>query len=253
MISNLLVIQTDHFVNKIVTEAFAKGCNGTLINIKNYKKNSDLVATYGILRRTGEILKKSKNFWYIDHGYFKSSKRAFAGKTSISDLDGYFRVVHNDFVHSGNGFCQSDRLEKLNLGFKPLRKNGEYIILSEPSHYIKQFFGLENWVEKTINKLKLYTDRKIFVHNKTSEIKLKDLLKKAWAFVSEQSTAGFQAMIEGVPAHYTYKTMEGINSLQEIESGKINYKIFSNLAYGQWKLKEIASGEAWDFLKKDLL
>ena len=34
--------------------------------------------------------------------------------------------------------------------------------------------------------------------------------------------------------------------VQEIENPKINYKIFNNLAYGQWTLNEIESGEAWE-------
>ena len=31
----------------------------------------------------------------------------------------------------------------------------------------------------------------------------------------------------------------------------INYKIFNNLAYGQWTLKEIESGEAWEIIKNN--
>ena len=37
------------------------------------------------------------------------------------------------------------------------------------------------------------------------------------------------------------------------ENGDINYEIFKNLAYGQWKIEEIYDGSAWDFLSKDLL
>ena len=35
-----------------------------------------------------------KNFFYIDHGYFKQSKRKFIkNKVHKIDLDGYFRIV----------------------------------------------------------------------------------------------------------------------------------------------------------------
>ena len=57
----MFVIQTNHFVNKTVTEFFAKGCDGKLVNINDYDfKDSDTLATYGILRGTGELLKKAK-------------------------------------------------------------------------------------------------------------------------------------------------------------------------------------------------
>ena len=39
---------------------------------------------------------------------------------------------------------------------------------------------------------------------------------------------------------------KNINLIEEIETPKIDYKIFNNLAYGQWTLKEIESGEAWE-------
>ena len=227
MTKKIKIIYTDHFINKTVTNAFAKGCAGESVHVNNHvTKKNELIATYGILRGTGDILKLSKNFWYIDHGYFGSSKRIFSNRTNIINLDGYFRVVQNDFLHSGEGNCKSDRFDKLNIKCQPIRKSGEYIILSEPSEYVKKFYDLNDWINNTIIKLEKYTDRKIYVHNKNSNIKLSDLLNKAWAFVSEQSTAGFQAMAQGVPAHYTYKTLKKINSLEEIESGKIDSKLF---------------------------
>ena len=36
------------------------------------------------------------------------------------------------------------------------------------------------------------------------------------------------------------------SKIQNIENPTIDYKIFNNLAYGQWTLKEIESGEAWE-------
>lgn len=247
------IIQTSHFVNQKVTNSFAEGCNGHKIDVHKYKfKTEDFIATYGILRGTGEILKKAKNYYYIDHGYFESSKRQFDqdGKTSIENLSGYFRIVKNDLVHDGSGNHNDIRLKKLNINFKQIRKNGEYIILSEPSKFAKNFYNLHNWTSKTLAKLKQNTDRKIFVHSKYSPIPLDKLLEQAWAFVSFQSTGGFKSMISGVPAHFTHNKLKSINSIENIESGTINYKIFKNLSFGQWTLNEMKSGEAWESIKK---
>lgn len=248
----MIVLQTNHSINITVTNSFAKGCGGKKTNISDYiYDNEDIIASYGILRGTGELFKKSKNFYYIDHGYLGASNRTFnQGSTIIKDLDGYFRVVQNDFIGFKIKKFDNKRLDKLNLNFKKKRTSGEYIILSEPSHYIKNFFNLNNWVDQTIDKIKKHTDRKIFIHNKFSQIPLDLLLEKAWAFVSFQSTAGFKAMLRGIPAHFTYKNLENINTIEEIEFGKINLSVFSALSYNQWTLNEFQSGEAWEHISE---
>ena len=234
-----------------IVGSFAKGINTTPISIKKFKDFSKPLATYGILRGTGDLFHKVKYFYYIDHGYFNSSLRFFEqGKTIIDSLDGYFRIVKNDFFHSGKGNCKSDRFEKLNIEIKEKRNSGEFIVLSEPSIYVKNFFKLDDWVKNTIIEISKYTDRKIYVHNKQSKIPLDLLLDKAWAFVSDQSTAGFKAMLSGVPAHFTNKTLKEINSIKKIENGDININIFYNLSYGQWTLNEMQSGETWEYVKK---
>ena len=222
----MIVIQTNHFVNKTVTDCFALGSNAKKINIENYTEQSkEPIATYGILRGTGDILKKSKNFYYIDHGYLASSRRTFIeGSTVVNNLDGYFRVVKNDYININKGRYDSKRLDKLNINFKPERKSGDFIILSEPSKYLVEFFKLDNWIYNTTEELEKYTDRKIIVHNKQSKMPLDNLLKKAWAFVSFQSAAGFKAMIRGVPAHFTYDSLKNINSIKNIEKALLIIK-----------------------------
>ena len=46
---------------------------------------------------------------------------------------------------------------------------------------------------------------------------------------------------------------QNIGCIKKIESQIINYNIFNNLAYGQWNIREIYEGEAWDFISKDRL
>ena len=136
-----IVIYTDHIINKTVCYNFAKGSKSLMCHINNFKEYNKTIATYGVLRGTGELLKKVNNFFYIDHGYFKQSKRIFANKrTNIMDLDGYFRIVYNNYIHDGSGNYPKDRLEKLNLKFR--KKNKATDVLSFPT--------------KIINKKKIY-------------------------------------------------------------------------------------------------
>ncbi len=242
-----IVIYTDHIMNRTLCYSFAKGSDSLLCHVNNFKDYNSTIATYGVLRGTYEVIKKVKNFYYMDHGYFNQSIRKFENnKTNVLNMDGYFRIVYNNLVHDGVGNFPEDRLKKLNLNFKKQTKSGKYIILSEPSLAMKKIYNQNNWILETEKIIKNFSDREIIIHNKFSKESLDELLKDAWAFVSLQSTAGFKAMLNGVPAYFTEKTLKDINRIEEIENPKIDYTIFNNLAYGQWTLKEIESGEAWE-------
>ena len=117
---------------------------------------------------------------------------------------------------------------------------------------MKKLYNVPNWTEDTVNLVRKYTDRKIVVHNKFSTKPLNVLFKDAWAFVSLQSTAGFIAMSNGIPSYFTEGTLSHIGEIQNIEKPSIDYEIFKNLAYGQWTLKEIETGEAWDNISKNI-
>ena len=244
-----IVLYTDHYVNRTLCHNFALGSKSLMCHVNNFSDFSKTIATYGFLRGTGEALQKAKKFYYIDHGYFKQSSRNFEkNKTKINDLNGYFRIVYNNYWHNSLGNKSKDRFERMGIEIKNIRKTGEYIVLSEPSIDDIYFFKLNNWVKETKNKLKKITDRKVIIHNRSSKIPLNELLKNAWAFVSNHSTAGFLAMIEGVPAYFTNPTLCNVSNLDDIEKNEINYSAFYNLAYEQWTVEEIKSGEAWNYL-----
>ncbi len=247
-----IVIYTDHIMSKTLCYNFAKGSDALMCHVNDFKDYDKTIATYGVLRGTYDVIKKAKNFFYIDHGYFIQSTRKFEDKrTNVLDMNGYFRIVYNNFIHNGSGHYPDDRLKKLKLNFVEQKKTGEEIILSEPSETMKKIYNAHNWVDETTNFVKKFSDRKIIVHNKFSKKPLDELLKSAWSFVSLQSTAGFKAMVSGVPAYFTEPSLKNINNIEEIENPKINYKIFNSLAYGQWTLKEIESGEAWNNISKN--
>ena len=248
-----IVIYTDHIINKTLCYNFAKGSNSLLCHVSKFREYNKTIATYGVLRGTLEVINKVNNYYYMDHGYFNQSKRSFEKNiTKVENLDGYFRIVYNNFIHDGKGSYPSDRFKKLNLEIFDQKKNGNHIIISEPSDTMKRIYNVPNWTEDTIKLVNKYSDRKLIVHNKFSKESLNSLLKNAWAFVSLQSTAGFMAIANGIPAYFTEKTLSHIGKIQNIENPVINYNIFNNLAYGQWTLKEIESGEAWENILKNI-
>ncbi len=249
-----IVVYTDHIINRTLCYNFARGSGSLLCHVNKFREYNRTIATYGVLRGTLEIINKVKNYYYMDHGYFNQSKRSFENnRTSIINLDGYFRIVYNNLIHNGIGNYPSDRFKKLNLKIVDQKKSGNYIILSEPSDAMKKVYNVPQWTNDTIKKIKKFSDRKIIIHNKFSKEPLNFLLKNAWAFVSLQSTAGFKAMLDGVPSYFTDNTLRYIGEIKDIEYPKIDYKIFYNLAYGQWMLKEIESGEAWENIQQNIV
>ncbi len=251
MSQNPIVLYTNHIINRNLCYNFALGSKSLMCHVDNFKDYNKTIATYGYLRGTGDIIKKVRNFYYMDHGYFKQSNRDFKdNKTKINDLDGYFRVVYNNYWHDGSGNKPKDRLNKLNLSFVDCKKSGEYIILSEPTEEAIKFYNLKNWTKNTINEIKKYSDREIRLHSRNSNVALVELLDNAWAFVSDHSSAGFMAMQAGVPAYFTNRTLGNIGKIENIEEHKINYSVFNNLAYEQWTIDEIKSGECWSYLSE---
>ena len=248
-----IVIYTDHIMNRTLCYNFAKGSDSLLCHVDKFKEFEKTIATYGVLRGTLEVINKVQNYYYMDHGYFNQSKRIFENNiTKVENMDGYFRIVYNNFIHNGKGNFPNDRFKKLNLKIIEQKKSGNYIILSEPSETMKKLHNVPNWIEDTSKLIRKYSDRKLLVHNKFSKESLDTVLKDAWAFVSMQSTAGFKAMLNGVPSFFTDKALSHVAKIQNIENPIINYNIFNNLAYGQWTLREIETGEAWENISNNI-
>ena len=126
-----IVLYTDHIVNKTICYNFAKGTNSLLCHVDNFKEYDKTIATYGVLRGTYEVIKKVKNYYYMDHGYFNQSERVFKNnRTNVMNLNGYFRIVYNNFIHNGRGNYPNDS-RKTKSKIRDQIKSGNHIILSE--------------------------------------------------------------------------------------------------------------------------
>jgi hypothetical protein len=249
------VYYTDHYINIVVTQFFAKAQKANFINISNYQNAPDSVlVSYGILRGTAEKFFKSENFIYIDHGYLGATQRKFLpgkSKTIVNNLEGYFRLVHNDFYfNTNNDDISTKRFDELNISLNDLNQKGRYIIVSEPSEHTKKFLNIPNWTNNTIDELQKYTDKECMVHNKFSKIPLDQALDNAFAFVSCQSTAAFKAISKGVPAYFTHKNFSKYGEIKNIEDRKLNHNLLYIAANNQWKLNEFFSDDFNSFLFK---
>jgi hypothetical protein len=224
-------------INQAICKAFAKGSGGKIVPCH---QSGDRIATYGIKRGSGDSIKRAKEFWYIDHGYF--------GKGSPHRFDGYYRIVYNNIINDTSGDFPSDRLDKFNIKLKDWRKDGDKVIMVPPSLPMGKFLGVPNeiWIQETKKQIQKYTDREIVVCQKEKGKKsnLMQLLDNAWVLITDHSNCQVDALVAGVPV-ITTSPMRKIGSLAEIESPVMDRSFLKNLAYRQWTIKEIESGQAW--------
>ena len=222
-----------YMMNNRICAAFSEGLGGKTV----YPEEAgNSIVTYGILRGTGEAIKRAENFWYIDHGYIKRSNPA-------GTLNGYFRITKNALWHSGEGKYPTDRLKKV-VSHLGTRKRGRNIILAPPSKYMREFLDLHDWEEKTIEEIKKYSDRPILISTKQQN-PMNEVMKDAWAVVTDHSNSAIDALIEGVPIIMT-NPARSYGKIKDIENPEFDrVPLLSALSYNQWTLDEMRSGKAW--------
>jgi hypothetical protein len=259
----IIVATTGHWISEYICESLLQGIPNSKKKLVTECKAEDRVVSYGHLRGSYECLIKATEYWHIDHGYMCSMKRSFEvnkltgqkniflQSTNTTEFDSsYFRISHNAFFHSGMGDLPSDRFSKLNIKIKKNNTLGSKILLVPPlEENAEKFYQVSNWLKNTINEIKKYSDREIIVTNKFDKKKASYYFDEAFVLVTYHSNAGIDAMINGIPCIFTNQQRQ-FSKISEIENPPYPENILYNLAYWQWNVYEIKSGEAWSFLSK---
>lgn len=164
--------------------------------------------------------------------------------------------------HNGAGRWprgSSERFKRLGVDFRPWRQDGGHVLVC-PSRGIGMQPTPEDWTERTVAALRKFTKREIRVRPHPGNwkrlpehpnVSLARDLEGAWACVIWASTAGVQALIQGVPVIYTAPNWicagAASNRLADIENPPMPERlpVFERLASAQWTLPEIESGEAF--------
>lgn len=259
--------------DKIVKD-MAYSMNETFSHAKHGYKGG-LACTFGILRGADKLLKECiKNkypFLYIDHSYFQSGHNAG---------NSWYRMTLNSLQRNTLGEYPGDRVEKLGIKLKEWRTTGDYILVCPPTPAISLFYGIDNWLDKTIQEIKKYSDRPIIIREKPKEIQvqmtaegfaipvkgdkntkhknielpsIEEHFSKAWAVVTYNSNIGVEAAIEGIPVFCDNSSAAfpvGLTDLSKIEQPVLpdRTKWLNTLTYSQFKYEEFLSGYAFDIL-----
>jgi hypothetical protein len=117
-----------------------------------------------------------------------------------------YRVVPDAYAHhwlppmdSVMAAAGKFRFGKLRVSIEPWRKDGRDVLVCTSSDAHTSFFGLQTWVDDTLEQLRIGTDRPIVIRHKDDPKPFEEALKTAWAVVTWSSNVAVTAALAGVP------------------------------------------------------
>lgn len=251
----MAVYETGHQIADTVAGALARGFDAYLIDAKSPLPFSDVHMAYGILRGTGEIFKECKKtgqHWFnVDRGYFNPGH-----------FDGYYRISHKGTQakwHEG----VPRKPGEFNLG--PIGKRDGHVMICPPTEHVINFFGLKKrsgclveteWELDVTNQC-LSLGYGVIVRKKESDTPINwDEIK---AVITFNSSVGWEALRRGIPVlsniHHSiigsYYKETNLNKLIDnfYSMPDTRLELFEAMNAHQFKLDEIARGEAWPLIK----
>ena len=171
--------------------------------------------------------------------------------------------------------------QDLNISLKPWRTQGNHILICLQRHGGWSMGGLsvQTWLDQTIAQIRQHSrKRPILVRTHPGDKKIKSILKinhknvqlstnerliddlrHAWATVVYNSSPGVASLIEGVPAFITdpvpqHSQTYGVanTDLSSLENPSMldRQSWIERIAMCHWNFDQLRSGEAWQFFKK---
>ena len=206
-----------------------------------------------------------RDYYFMESGYLGNypSHQNDGGKKI------YHRIVKNAMQQDRMLDVPDDRWQALcrfnnDLTYAGWRTPGSKILVVAPSQKPCKYYGIDRqeWLAQTIEEIKKYTDREIIIREKTprwerSQRTIYDALANdVWAIVTYNSIAALESVHYGIPAFALAPTAADpvcSKDLSQIETPFIPdenfvYKWLCSVAYGQFSLTEMLSGEAWQIV-----
>lgn len=248
---------------------FARGCNSIPVNSDDfdYDSSDDPIVLRGILKKKWihRCWEDARDFYYMDTGYFGNEPT----QSNPNGWKYWHRIVKNDLQHGEIIKRPDDRFSGFKKKFQPWKKDGRKILLAAPDEKPMKFYekDLDEWLEQTIAEIKKHTDRPIEVRRRDklrTDRLIKNTLRESlnddvFALVTFNSNAAVESIFEGIPVFVLAPTSAaspvGSKDLVQIEvpyypdRDKL-YEWGCHLAYGQFHISEIKTGQAKRMLEQ---
>jgi hypothetical protein len=220
--------------------------------------------------------------WNRYFGWHETANKveAAGGKVLVAE-NGYIHGRHDGGSyyalavggHNGSGTWYvggPERWEALGIELKPWRAEGEHILVAPSRPFGRPDVMMPyEWPQRIIRRLNNLTKRRIINRSHpgdaTPNTPLEAHLRNAWACVIWASSVGVRALIEGVPVicdaekwickQATFSMYPA--EFQEIDARCTTYMdrcrldAMHALAWAQWTVDEIATGEPFRYLLQD--
>jgi hypothetical protein len=215
------------------------------------------------------VQEHGQDYYFIETGYL-GNYRCDNNRTGRKV---YHRIVKNAMQHSTIMDVPDDRWKALvnfnpSLKYKGWRRTGSKILVVLPTEKPFQYYGhsRERWIQKVEKTIKKYSDREIVWRQKASRgVRTNETIYNAldddiYALVTYNSIATVEAIQHGIPAFGLAPTAADpvcSNDLKQIENPvmpdeDIVYKWLCSIAYSQFSLDEILTGQAWKMVLENV-
>jgi len=207
---------------------------------------------WGLLRGAPELVKlcrKTGTPWlYIDHGYFRRGH-----------YHGYYRCTWNGYQQNTIVPTNAERWARLTLPIEPWRtKPGDLIIVCPPSGVVAMEMGQEAWLPQILTKIKLRTNRRVIIREKSAAdvLPLKEAVRNCFALVTYNSIAAVEAVMYGVPVYVDPCSAAApmgdtdITHIGSMPPMPDRQPWLWSLADSQFTLDEMRAGIAWRILRE---
>jgi len=213
-------------------------------------------------RIADHVRSKGDDYYFIETGYLGN----YRCENNRTGRKIYHRIVKNAMQHNTIMDVPGDRWKSLvdfnpNLKYQGWRRTGSKILVVLSTDKPFQYYGenKKTWIRTVKQTLKKYTDREIVFREKASRgVRTNDTIYDAldddiYALVTYNSIAAVEAIQYGIPAFALAPTAAdpvGNKDLKLIETPNmpdedIIQKWLYSIAYSQFSLDEIITGNAW--------
>lgn len=240
--------------------------------------HQDISRPHLALRR--QILDNNPNTIVIDSNLFQFSN---------PELQNYYLRYSLNGIFPTTGFYFDNKLDpkrwqsigqRLGINLVPYRPNGSHILvcLQRVDGWSMCGADVQRWLDKTIKRIRSHTNRPIVVRKHPGDRRQNSLtfskdytistspsilddFKNCWATVTYNSSPGVASLINGIPVFVTdpvpqqSQTWPICNTdLSQIENPLMpdRQEWIDRLCQSHWNDDEIASGEAWRFMRERL-
>jgi hypothetical protein len=164
--------------------------------------------------------------------------------------------------HNGSGVWPiggPERWDALGIPLQPWRTQGTHVLVCPNRGFGRPDMIMPGtWVESTAKELQRWTRRPVRVRphpgNAPPKVPLANDLRDAWAVIIWASSAGCEALVAGIPVYacgpYWVAGPASCKKLRTIDNPEPPDRLpaMHRLAWAQWHVTEIASGEAFKHL-----